>query len=174
MANNEKNDLVITRVFDAPVDAVWKAWTDPETFKKWWGPKDFTCPVAKIDFKVGGKYHVAMRGPAGSEFDKDLWSTGVYKEIVPNKKIVVTDSFADENGNVVSATHYGMPDTFPMETEITISFEEQDDPSTSLRTSKTKMNLIYPSTKGIEGKMLEDMKQGWNQSFDKLAEHLTG
>ncbi len=161
---DSKGELVLERVFDAPVETVWKYWTEPEYFKKWWGPKDFTCPVAKVDFRVGGKYHVAMHGPKGTEFDKDLWSTGVYKEIVPMKKIVVTDSFADESGNVVSATHYGMPDTFPMETTISITFEEQP--------SKTKMTLTYPSTEGIEGKMLEDMKQGWNQSFDKLADIL--
>ncbi len=158
------NGLTITRVFDAPVETVWKAWTDPEMFMKWWGPKDFTCPVAKIDFKVGGKYHVAMHGPAGTEFDKNMWSTGVYREIVPMKKIVVIDSFADEQGNVVPASHYGMPETFPMEAIINITFEEQD--------GQTKMTLYYPSIEGIEGEMLSNMKQGWNQSFDKLAESL--
>ena len=48
----ESNDLVITRVFDAPVETVWKYWSDEEFLKKWWGPKGFTCPFAKIDFKV--------------------------------------------------------------------------------------------------------------------------
>ncbi len=174
-----QNELTITRVFDAPRELVWKYWTEPEYFKKWWGPKDFTCPFANIDFKVGGKYHVAMHGPAGTEFDKDLWSTGVYKEIVPMDpsapiragKIVVTDSFADEKGNVVPATYYGMPGTFPMETAITITFEQQD-PSVNSGQAKARMTLYYPSTKGIEGKMLDDMMQGWNQSFDKLAESL--
>ncbi len=162
--NDPGKSLTIVRVFDAPRETVWKMWTEPEYFKKWWGPKDFTCPVAKIDFRVGGKYHVAMHGAPGSEFDKDLWSTGVYKEIVPMEKIVVTDSFADEKGNVVSASYYGMPGTFPMETTITITFKEKD--------GKTEMTLFYPSTKGIEGKMLDDMTQGWNQSFDKLASSL--
>jgi len=68
----------------------------------------------------------------------------------------------------VSAKYYGMPDTFPMETTITITFKEKDGPSTSLKTSKTEMTLYYPSAEGIEGKMLDDMTQGWNQSFDKL------
>ena len=166
MAEENRNELAITRIFDAPVELVWKAWTDPEMFKKWWGPKDFTCPVAKIDLRVGGKYHAGMHGPAGSDFDKDLWSTGVYKEIVPMEKIVVTDSFADEKGNVVPSTHYGMPEAFPMESTIIITFEEQD--------SKTRMTLHYQSTEGIEGAMLDDMTQGWNESFDKLAECLKG
>ena len=158
MENN--NGLTIVREFNLPVEAVWKYWSNPTHLKQWWGPKDFTCPVVKIDFRVGGKYHLAMHGPAGTEFDKDMWSTGVYKEIVPMKKIVVTDSFADEKGNVVSATHYGMPETFPMESTIIIEFEDLG--------GRTKMTLYYPITKGIEGKMLEDMKQGWNQSFDKI------
>src|SRR3989344_8830488 len=135
-------------------------------FKKWWGPKGFTSPAAKINFKVGGKYHVAMHGPKGSEFYKDLWSTGTYKEIVPKEKIVVTDSFADEKGNVVGASYYGMPGTFPMETTIIITFEEHFDKLSASK--KTKMTLYYPSTEGIEGTMLDNMRQGWNQSFDKL------
>jgi hypothetical protein len=98
------NNLTITRDFAAPRETVWKAWTIPEMFKKWWGPKDFTCPVARIDFKVGGTYLVCMRGPDG----KDIWSTGTYKKIVPMEKIVCTDSFADKDGNVVPATYYGM------------------------------------------------------------------
>ena len=70
----DEKGVVIERVFDAPRELVWKAWTTPEIVKKWWGPKDFTCPVANIDFRVGGKYHVAMHGLAGTEWDKDLWS----------------------------------------------------------------------------------------------------
>ena len=162
-----KNELLITRIFDAPVETVWKAWTDAETFKQWWGPKDFTCPSAKIDFRVGGKYLVAMHGPAGTEFDKDFWSTGTYREIDPMKKIAVTDSFADEKGNIVSAAHYGMSHTFPMESNVEISFEEQA--GLPGGASKTKMTLYYPDTSGIEGKMLKNMKEGWNQSLDKLA-----
>src|SRR5258707_5883170 len=126
MEDQKGRELIITRIFDAPAELVWKMWTEPEYFKKWWGPKGFTCPVANIDPKVGGKYLVAMHGPAGTEFDKDMWSTGVYKEIVPMERIVVIDSFSDEKGNVVSAAHYGMPGTVPMESTIIITFEEED------------------------------------------------
>src|SRR5512134_2988905 len=81
-------ELVITRVFDAPRELVWKAWSEPEHFKRWWGPKGFTCPVCQIDFRVGGKFLGCMRSPEGQDF----WSTGVYKEIVPLERIVSTDS----------------------------------------------------------------------------------
>lgn len=152
------NSLKIERIFDAPVDAVWKAWNDPEVFKKWWGPKDFTCPSSVIDFKENGKYLHCMRGPAGSEFDKDFWSTGTYKEIVPMKKIVATDSFADENGNVVPATHYGMSKEFPREMTVAVEFEEVG--------GKTKMTLTHEGMP--ERKDKEGANEGWNQSFDKL------
>lgn len=158
-----KNDLTITRTFDAPVDEVWKYWTQPEYFKKWWGPKDFTCPSAEIDFRVGGKSHTAMHGPKGSEFDKDMWSIGTYKDIVPNRKIVVTDSFADEKGNMVSSEYYGMKG-FPMEMLITVTFEDDK--------GKTKMTLTHSGIGNISETDRKNMEQGWNQSFDKLEQNL--
>jgi uncharacterized protein YndB with AHSA1/START domain len=153
-----KNELTITRIFDAPRENVWKAWTAPEEVKKWWGPKNFTAPVSKIDLRVGGKYLSCMRGPDG----KDYWSTGVYREIVPMERIVVTDSFADEKGNVVPASHYGMTGDFPLELLVTVTFEEMG--------NKTKMVLRH---EGIpEGMMRELTETGWSESFDKLAEHI--
>ncbi|MBI4080372.1 MAG: SRPBCC domain-containing protein [Candidatus Levybacteria bacterium] len=156
----DKNVLVITRIFDAPVATVWKYWTDAEHLKKWWGPKDFTAPSVTIDFRVGGKYLSCMRGkPTPDAPEQDFWSTGTYKEIVPMKKIVVTDSFADEKGNVVSSEHYGMKG-FPLELEVTFEFEEID--------GKTKMTLHHVGIADIDEKMREGMDQGWNQSFDKI------
>ena len=107
----DSKELIITRVFNFPRSLVWKAWSMPEMLKKWWGPKDYTCPVCKIDFRVGGKYLSCMRSPEG----KDYWSTGIYRQIVPIKIIVMTDSFADEKGNVVPASYYGMQGEFPLE-----------------------------------------------------------
>ncbi len=159
----KKNELVIERIFNAPVEAIWKAWSEPETMMKWWGPNNFTMPVCKIDFRVGGKYLICMRGsPEPGMPEQDVWGAGTYQKIIPLKKIVLVDSFADEKGNIVPGSHYGMPESFPMEATISISFE-------AMGNDKTKMTLHYPSTEGIEGKMLEDMTQGWGQSFDKLA-----
>jgi uncharacterized protein YndB with AHSA1/START domain len=153
----EKRELTIIRFFDAPVKLVWKAWTEPEHFKKWWGPKNYTAPACKMDFKVGSKYHFCMQSPDG----KDFWSTGVYREIVPRKKIVFTDSFADEKGNVVPASYYEMPgEDWPLETTVTVAFEENG--------GKTKMTLKHV---GIPvGEMKEMTGVGWNESFDKLAD----
>jgi uncharacterized protein YndB with AHSA1/START domain len=122
---------------------------------RWWGPKDFTCPSCKIDLRIGGKYLSCMKSKEGQEF----WSTGTYKEIIPFKKIVCTDSFADEKGNVVPASYYGMDEDFPLEMEVRITFEEQD--------GKTKMTLRHIGLP--EGNMNEMTSISWNESFDKLA-----
>ena len=156
-----KDELVITRVFNAPVEMVWKAWTVPEHFKKWWGPKEFSCPEAKIDFRVGGKHLSCMRGPMPDGKMTDIWSTGTYKEIVPMKKIVVSDSFADEKGNIVPASHYGMGDDFPMEMEVMVLFEKIG--------NKTKMTLRHL---GMPQSIAKDANAGWSSSFDKLDEVL--
>jgi uncharacterized protein YndB with AHSA1/START domain len=78
-ANQDNKELIITRIFDAPRELVWKAWTEPEQLMRWWGPKSFTSPVCKIDLRVGGVYLYCMRSPEG----QDYWNTGVYKEIIP-------------------------------------------------------------------------------------------
>lgn len=158
-------DLKFERTFDTPVELVWKMWTEPESIKKWWGPKYWSSPAANIDFKVGGKYLLAMRGAMGpGQPEITTWSGGTYKEIVPMKKIVVMDHFADEHGNLIPAAKYGLPESFPMESEITISFEDLG--------GKTKLTVYYPNIEGIEGMMLENMTQGWNQSLDKLSQAL--
>lgn len=153
------SDLVITREFDAPREKVWQAWTDPEHIKRWWGPKDFTAPSAKVDLRVGGKNLLCMRSPDG----KDYWSTGVYREIVPNEKIVTTDSFADAEGNVVPASEYGMQGDWPGELLVTITLEE-------ISGGRTKMTVRHEGLP--EGEMKEMTNSGWNESFDKLAASL--
>ena len=153
-----KDELTIIRVFDAPRELVWEAWTEPEHVKLWWGPKGFTSPVSKADLRVGGKYLNCMRSPDG----KDYWSTGVYREILEPERLVLTDSFADPAGNVVPATYYGMGADLPTEMLITVTFEEE--------AGKTKMVLRHEGFP--PGEMAEMTKQGWNESFDKLAKSL--
>ena len=149
--------LVITRTFNAPVQKVWDAWTKPEECMKWWGPKDFTAPFCQNDLRIGGKYLNCMQGPDGTKF----WSTGTYKEIELLKKLVLSDSFSDEQGNVISGAVYGMPD-LPMEMEVTIAFEELD--------GLTKITLTHAGLP--EGDMQEQTNAGWNESLDKLVESL--
>ena len=153
-----QNEIVINRVFNLPVSEVWLAWTDAEYFKKWWGPRGFTCPSSKMEAKVGGKYLNCMRGPDGKEY----WSAGVVKELIPERKLVVTDSFSDDKGNIKPASEYGMPGDWPKELLITVYLEEAD--------GATKMKLRH---QGIPAEMREDCIKGWNESFDKLEENIT-
>jgi uncharacterized protein YndB with AHSA1/START domain len=148
-------EITITRIFDAPRGLVWKAWTVPEYLTGWWGPRGFSAPVIRIDFREGGRYLYCMRSPEG----EDYWSTGTYREIVPYERIVATDSFADENGNIVPASHYGMSGDWPLELLTTLTFEELDG-----RTRITLRHTGLPS-----GEQAEMAEEGWNQSLDKLA-----
>ena len=156
-ANTLQNDIVINRVFDMPIDKVWLAWTDAEYFKKWWGPKGFTCSSSTMEAKVGGKYLNCMKSPDGKEF----WSTGVVKELIPEKKLVVTDNFSDEKGNIKPASEYGMPGKWPEELLITVYLEEAD--------GATKMKLRH---QGIPAEMRDECIQGWNESLDKIEENI--
>lgn len=162
MTNKKQNigeqELVITRIFDAPRELVWKAWTEPDRMKRWWGPKGFTSPVSKIDLRVGGAYLNCMRSPEG----EDYWSTGVYREIVEPERIVYTDSFSDAEGNLVPASHYGMSGDWPLELLVTVTFEEHE--------GKTKLTLQHIGIPAGENRDLA--KAGWNESLDKLAEYL--
>ena len=154
---SEQTDLVITRIFDAPRELVWKAWTEPEHMKKWWGPKGYTCPDCIIDFRIGGKYLFSMQDAKGNK----IWSTGEFREIIDPEKIVITDSFADEKGNIVPSEHYGMKG-IPMEMIVTVLLEDEN--------GKTKMTMTHAGLPA--GEHMEGANDGWNTSFDKLAESL--
>lgn len=161
----DKSGLTIERIFDAPLEKVWRTWTDPKIVKNWWGPKDFTAPKIQIDFREGGKYLYEMRGKAGPDMPvRDFWSGGVFKKIVPMKKIVLTDYFTDDKGNKVSSTYYGMSADFPMEMELMVTFKGQGD--------RTKLTLNYPTRGKMPAADRKGMKEGWNQSLDKMAEAL--
>ena len=155
-STNTKDAVVIERTFDADVDLIWQMWTQPEHFKKWYGPKGFTVPVADMEMRVGGTRLICMASPDGS---MKMWTTGEYTEIVTNQRLVFTESPADENGNVVSPSAMGMPDGYPATTEVTVLLENLG--------GRTKMVMTHagmPADSGAGG--------GWTQAFDKLAEHI--
>jgi uncharacterized protein YndB with AHSA1/START domain len=148
--------VVIERIFDARVDLIWQMWTEPEHFKKWYGPKGFSVPVAELDLHLGGKRLVCMASPDGS---MQMWTTGEFVEILPNERLVYTESPADENGNVVSPSAMGMPDGYPVRTQVTVQLEDLG--------GRTKMMMRHagvPAESGAGG--------GWEQAFDKLADHI--
>lgn len=89
------NTLLVERSFDAPVEQVWKAWTDSEILAKWWAPKPFKAITKTMDFREGGFWHYYMLGPDGSKF----WCMLNYIQIDPLKMFIAKDTFCDEEGN---------------------------------------------------------------------------
>src|SRR5438105_8999201 len=87
-------EFVISRTFDAPLEKVWKAWTEREELMKWFSPKGFAMTTAKLDFRPGGTFHYCMRGADG----KEMWGKFIYREIAPGQKIALDHSFSDEKG----------------------------------------------------------------------------
>ena len=152
-------EIVITRVFDAPRELVWKAWTEPERLMRWWAPDGCSSPFCTVDLRPGGVFLYCMRMPDG----RDIWGKGVYREIVEPERIVYIDAFADAQGNTVSPTYYGMSEDHPMETQVTVTFDEQGG-----RTRLVLRHSVPESFPEREGTM-----QGWTQMLNKLAEELT-
>jgi uncharacterized protein YndB with AHSA1/START domain len=115
-------EIIITRVFNAPIELVWKTFTDPELVKRWWGPDNFTCPGAKIDFKEGGTSLVCMRTP--KEFGgKDMYNIWTYRKIIPNERIEYIQNLSDGNGNIVDPVKVGMSADFPKDTETIVTLK---------------------------------------------------
>ena len=153
-----KDAVVIERIFNAPVDLIWQLWTQPAHFQNWYGPQGASVPVAEMDVRVGGKRKVCMemQRPGGS---MKMWTTGEYIEVILNKRLVFSESMSDENGNVMSASDMGMPEGFPMTTEVTVVLEELDG-----RTKMTMTHAGMPADSGAGG--------GWEQAFAKMETYI--
>jgi uncharacterized protein YndB with AHSA1/START domain len=152
----QTEQLLITREFDAPRESVFKAWTDCESLMRWWAPKDFTMPSCRIDLQPQGVFHYCMRSPDG----RDYCGKAVYREIVDPERIVYTDSFADEEGNPVPATYYGMSPDWPQEALVTVTFAEHE--------GKTKLTLQH-ALGSVPASERDLCQQGWSEMLDKLA-----
>lgn len=145
-----EREITITRVFDAPRELVFKAWTDPKHLARWWGPKGFTNPVCEADARVGGKWHIVMRAPDGQEHP----CGGVYREVVEPERLAFTNIATDKGGNPVI-------DGF-----TTVILEEQGD--------KTKLTLHTRGTAVVDyaRAFLKGMEMGWTMTLDRLEEEL--
>ena len=154
-------DLVVTRVFAAPVDLVWKAWTEPEYVMRWWGPDYFTSPSAKMDFREGGKSLVCMRAP--EDFGgQDMYSTWVYQKIVPMERIEFIQNLADKDGNQIDPTQIGMPPEFPRDMRTVVTFKD-------LGNGKTEMTVTEYNMPTADTELGKNAELGLNQSLDKMV-----
>ena len=159
--DNERERMVITRVFDAPRALVWKAWTDPQYVMQWWGPKGFTSPSCEIDFRVGGKFLCCMKSPDGWEG----WNAGEYHEIVLHEKIVYSMYFADSKGNKIDPAELGIEHEAIDAAHDVVIFED-------FGNGQTKVTLIGNET--MEDAKNSGQLEGWNEIFDKVAEVVAG
>ncbi len=158
----KQEDLVVTRIIDAPVELVWKAWTEPQHVMRWWGPKYYTSPSCQIDLREGGKYLFCMRAPQ-DQGGQDMYTTGVYTKIVPLERLEFTQSLSDKDGNKIDPAAVGMPPDFPQELHTVLTFRRVRDDMTELTITE------YGWT---AGQMYVYSLAGMHQCVDKLAESL--
>ncbi len=146
-ANGSPDAVVIERSFDAPVEWVWRMWTDPDHFRAWYGPTGATIPVAELDMRVGGARRVCMEvgTPDGP---MRMWFTGEHREVVENERLVYTESVSDEHGDGASPA-----------TEVVV---ELTDVGGRTRMVMTHVGVAADSPGAA----------GWAMAFDKLAAHI--
>jgi uncharacterized protein YndB with AHSA1/START domain len=145
-----KWDLVMTRVFDAPRELVFRVWTDTRHMARWWGPKGFTNPVCELDVRAGGAIRIHMRAPDGMVHPM----TGVFQEIVEPERLIFVSSALDGNGNSM------------FDVLSTVTFAEQR--------GKTVLTLQLRviNTTAQAPQYLKGMEMGWTQSLDRLGAYL--
>jgi uncharacterized protein YndB with AHSA1/START domain len=146
---SSQDDLVITRVFQAPPALVFSAWTEPEHLAHWSGPRGFTTPHHEMDLRPGGRYRACLRSPEGV----DHWVQGVYREIQPPARLVMTHAWENEGGQPGP------------ETLITVTFTEEG-------LGQTRMHFRQAGFTSRESR--EGHQGGWSSSFDRLAARLQG
>jgi uncharacterized protein YndB with AHSA1/START domain len=143
-------ELAMTRVFDAPRGLVFDAMTKPELVKQWLlGPPGWTMPVCEIDLKVGGAYRYVWRRESNG---KEMGMGGVYREIVPQERLVCTELFDEA--------------WYPGESLITTTLVEQGGRTTLTST------ILYLSQEARDGVLKSGMESGVSVSYDRLAELL--
>jgi len=145
------DQLKVSRTFDAPLETLWKAWTEPEQFMKWYGPKGFTAPTCEIDLREGGSHLWSMQTSDG----RKMYFTGKFTEVKPMERLVYTDGMSDDKGNMMSAEMMGMPAGTPVSMDVTVTFAHAD--------GKTTVTVSHMSQGEGDGAAM-----GWEQAFDKL------
>lgn len=147
--------IIIQRVFDAPRNKVWTAWTEPNHMTQWWGPKGFTTKVREFDLTPGGRCRYVMIGPDGTEYP----GKGIFREIVPGERIVTTDEFDEGFEKVVDMD-------LPQGMVVTAAFAD--------RGAKSELTLTIDHPTPEDRRKHEEMGvvAGWNSSLDCLDDHL--
>ncbi len=161
----EGKPFTIAREFAAPLDLVFKAWTERERLVQWWGPKGAKVTHCENDLRAGGTMHFCLRTPDGA----DIWGKWVYRDVLPPERIVFVSSFSDPAGGV---TRHPMAPVWPPETLSTISFAERNGRTT------VAVRWVPINASAAERKAFDDnhasMHGGWGGTFDQLGAYLKG
>jgi uncharacterized protein YndB with AHSA1/START domain len=160
------NEFVMSRVLNAPRDLVWRCFTEVAHLKLWWGPKGAKIANARVDFRVGGSFHYAMRPLSGDI----MWGKMAYREITPQDRIVFINSFSDEAGGV---TRHPMAPGWPMQMLSIFTFEDMPG-------GKTKFTVRWsPYEATPEEQAIFDSEQsrvsmtnGWTGTMEQLEAYL--
>ena len=154
----ERPTLVLERTVAAPIDAVWKMWTEPEEFSEWYGPDSVTIPLAEMDATVGGKRFLRMEAPTQTG-KQQMWVAGEFLEVEAPERLVYTEAVADEEGNIKEASELGLPTDVLVSTEVTVQLAVLP-----AGTSITVRHVGIPQdSAGMTG---------WNMALDKLEKRL--
>lgn len=157
MENQTKNNEVfIEETFNAGIEKVFNAWTDPQLLIKWFAPNGCTIYFKKLEVKTGGQFHSCISNP---QFG-DCWCVGEYKEVVPYSKIVFTMINADEKGNPINPADIGMDPEWPGETMVTVTFTEEN--------GKTKLQLRQTVSQELAKKT--GAYPSWLQMLDNMKD----
>jgi uncharacterized protein YndB with AHSA1/START domain len=142
-------ELVLTRLIDAPPEALYRCWSEPSLLKQWFAPAPLTTPVAELDVRPGGSNLIVMRMPDGGEMPNH----GVYLEVIPNQKLVFTDAY-------VRAWE---PSPSPFMTVI-LTFEDAGAGQT-----RYTARVRHFTVEGRERHEQMGFHTGWGQCADQLA-----
>nr|WP_245976073.1 SRPBCC domain-containing protein [Paenibacillus prosopidis] len=155
--------LEITRTFNAPRDLVFKAWTDPDHLKHWWGPKDFDISISKFDLQPGGIFHYSMQNADGDR----MWGKFVFREVAGPGKLVFVNSFSDFQGNIARAP---FSELVPLEILNIVTFTEQD--GQTILTIKVSPIQATEEEVQFFHSIHSSMYQGYGGTFDELDAYL--
>jgi len=158
-----EQELVLTRIYDAPRALVYQAWTEAERLAKWWGPAGFAIDVAQFDLRPGGIFHYSMTLPDGHK----MWGKFVYDEIQPPARITFVNSFSDAEGNITRAP---FSETWPLEVYNVLTFEEAGG-KTTITLRGGPINATPEEVATFAGHR-SSMEQGFGGTFDQLAAFL--
>ena len=157
-------EFMIRREFKAPRARVWKAWTDPDQLLHWWGPKGFKVVSTKVDLRPGDLFHYCLESPEGQV----MWGRFIYREIVPEERLVFISSFSDENAGV---SRHPLHEGWPLQIFSTVTFSEADG-----KTTVTVRWVPYEATDAERDtfeKGAPSMQAGWTGTFDRLEAYLS-